>query len=162
MPLHIWWEGAHQHLGLRQAGLEVVEVEGGVKGEEADLGAAAAGQRVEAVLDRLAHHQQRPRLHRLSRYIYHEEEPRRHRRPHLRSNINRFQESQTPAVWYAARPEFLSLEFRAAAAAPNVLSGAEIVKPLCSSQWGDLWGDALHNSDVSLPVFCHFETSKGD
>ena len=76
--------GAHQHLGLGEAGLEVEEMEGGVKGEEADLGAVIAREAVKAVSDGLADNWQRARLHRLCRNVYHKKEARRHRRPDLR------------------------------------------------------------------------------
>lgn len=74
---------AHQHLGLGKARLEVVEVEGGVKGEEADLGALIAGQRLQAVLDGRADDGQRARLHRRVRHVDRKEVPGRHRRPDL-------------------------------------------------------------------------------
>ena len=45
-----WASGAHHHLGLREAGLQVVEVEGGVEGDEADLRALPAWEPVQAVL----------------------------------------------------------------------------------------------------------------
>ena len=83
----MWSGGAHQHLGLGETGLEVEEVEGGVKGEKADLGAVISGQAVQAVPDGLAHNRQRAGLHRLCRHVYHKEKPRWHWRPHLHQKL---------------------------------------------------------------------------
>ena len=77
---------AHHHLGLGQAAGQVVEVQGAVEGEEANLGALAARQAVQAVLDGLADHGQRARVGRHVGHIDDEEESGRHRRPHLQAS----------------------------------------------------------------------------